>query len=448
MRGVRGRTDENAKNAESSFGEAGRAAADDRLETAEPQPAEPPKAAGMTKGDKQPKRRRVSWQERLHKRGRIRQAAAGRAEWDDDTPTTPAPPVTPVTAGESGGDRGGRRRRTASPSPSPSLSQDPPQPQAQPQPQPQPKLRPRQTPSPSPSAAAASASLTPPPAPEGGAAADAGVTEPGSPAQRTGSAAPKGSSNPARPVTPAPAAPVATAVKPAKAVKPGRTKKVKKDRKDRASTRPPARPGPHPYGGVRGGRHAVGAPRPPQNLAGHKQELSRRTAPPGASRSALLALVIVLGLTVAAVTVFSIFVAGSMRERTARFSSPLLIYPVSAVTPGECVAGTKGITGQADNGPYCYEVTDGLAIRRVTDIHTERGSDGTQQVSISLLPSDRHAFADLTRTSVGKQLAMVVRGKLITVSLVEMPVTKGRVIIAGSFSRQSADRLVQELKGS
>lgn len=227
-------------------------------------------------------------------------------------------------------------------------------------------------------------------------------------------------------------------------------KKVKKIRNfDRPPAAAGARPTGHQHGpGSRAGRHATGAPRSAQNLAGHKHALRQQTTAGRRNRSALLPLVIILGIVVAFVAVIGAFVAGSMRDRVARFPAPLLIYPVSQVTAGECPAGTKGVTGQSANGPYCYQVTDGLAIRRVTDIHAQRGTDGVHHVSISLLPADRHAFADLTRKSVGRELAFVVRGRLITAPRVEMPITRGRVIIAGSFTRQAADRLVHELKGT
>jgi preprotein translocase subunit SecD len=162
-------------------------------------------------------------------------------------------------------------------------------------------------------------------------------------------------------------------------------------------------------------------------------------------RSAPLALMLTVGILAAAVVVADAMAVVSMRGRTARLSSPLHIYPVKAVTPGLCPMTTPGINGQGATGPSCYQVDAGLAIRRVNDIHVESTPDGHNEVSISLLPADRRAFANLTRTMAGKSLAFVVGDRLVTAPRVETPVTRGKIILSGAPTRADADRLVREL---
>jgi hypothetical protein len=166
------------------------------------------------------------------------------------------------------------------------------------------------------------------------------------------------------------------------------------------------------------------------------------------SRTALLATIISLGIGAAAVAVTGALIAAPLHAKMARFPSPLHVYPVTRTTPGSCAPGTKGVDGQSATGPACYQVEDGIAIRRVNDIHAQRGASGTYEVSISLLPPDRRAFARLTRAMVGRDVAFVVRGRLVTATRVETPITRGKILISGNPTRADADRLVRELKGS
>jgi preprotein translocase subunit SecD len=178
-----------------------------------------------------------------------------------------------------------------------------------------------------------------------------------------------------------------------------------------------------------------------------------RAAPPRADakkppRTALLALTLTLGVLAAAVVVADAMVVVSMQGRSAHFSAPLRIYPVNQATPGLCAANVAGINGQGTAGPTCFQVTQGLAIHRVNDIHVEHSPDGRNEISISLLPPDARAFASLTRTMTGRQLAFVVGDRLVTAPRVEAPITRGKILIDGSFSRPDAERLIRELKGA
>ncbi|MBC6457727.1 SecDF P1 head subdomain-containing protein [Actinomadura sp. HBU206391] len=166
------------------------------------------------------------------------------------------------------------------------------------------------------------------------------------------------------------------------------------------------------------------------------------------SRTALLALVVSVGIAATAVAVTGALVAAPMRGKMARFSSPLHVYPVTQTTAGQCASGAGGVNGQSASGPACYQVAKGIQIRRVNDIHVQGGQLGGHEVSISLLPADRRAFAALTRRMVGRDVAFVVRGRLVTATRVEAPITRGKVLITGGFSRADADRLIRELKGS
>jgi hypothetical protein len=164
-------------------------------------------------------------------------------------------------------------------------------------------------------------------------------------------------------------------------------------------------------------------------------------------RRAGLAVIITLGVVAAAVALTGTVIASSSKTHPARFKSPLLVYPVTQADPGQCPAGTPGITGPGMQGQTCYRVSQGIVIRRVTDIHIQRGGTGFE-ISMSLLPADSRSFALLTRRMNGGSLALVVRGRVVTAPRVQGPITAGKILISGATRRDEADRLVRELKGA
>lgn len=181
----------------------------------------------------------------------------------------------------------------------------------------------------------------------------------------------------------------------------------------------------------------------------------RQTVPPTPAkaadqhRSALLIMVLTLGLLIAAVAVTGGLIASSMRTRPVALAAPLHIYPVSEATPGPCPAGTAGITGQAGTGPTCYRLTQGIAIHKVAGLRVQKSrvKPGGYDVALTLRPVDRDAFARLTRATVGRDLAFVVRDRLVTLPRVDMAITDGKVVVTGSPDRATANRLVRDLKG-
>jgi len=158
----------------------------------------------------------------------------------------------------------------------------------------------------------------------------------------------------------------------------------------------------------------------------------------------LLAAIIVIGLCSAAVASTGVLVAAA-RQSEVRLDSPLLLYPVVQHTAGECPAGTQGVTGPE---PSCYRVSEGIVIRRVGAAEVKRLRDGSHGVTLRLLGPDREAFAELTRAQQGRQLVVVVEGRVVTAPWLGGPITGGEVVITGRFTRADAERLVHDLTGS
>jgi preprotein translocase subunit SecD len=106
------------------------------------------------------------------------------------------------------------------------------------------------------------------------------------------------------------------------------------------------------------------------------------------------------------------------------------------------------VVGQSASGPICYQLTAGITIKRVDDLHVERvKTGGGYAVSLSLTPADGKALTRLTRTSAGRPFALTVRNQVIAAPRVDAPITKGRILISGNFTREDADSIVERLKG-
>ncbi len=164
-------------------------------------------------------------------------------------------------------------------------------------------------------------------------------------------------------------------------------------------------------------------------------------------RTGVLTGVMLLAVLIAAVIAVGVVAAVTNRPVDTKLAAPLLAYPISQTTPGQCLAGTQGVTGNLASGPVCYQVTEGIAIHRVHEITIRRDASAGYAVQIRLFAGDRRAFADLTRRTVGRTLAFVVRGQVVTVSKVEMPITGGMLLIAGMTGRPDAERVVTALTG-
>ncbi|GAA2456798.1 hypothetical protein GCM10010191_90320 [Actinomadura vinacea] len=185
-----------------------------------------------------------------------------------------------------------------------------------------------------------------------------------------------------------------------------------------------------------------------RSRAARRRGTARRDRAAREHRSSLLVMVITLGLLIATVVVSGGLIAASMRTRPVTLAAPLHIYPVTQTVPGQCPAGTQGITGQSSSGLACYQMSQGIAIRKVADLRVQRARNrGAYDVAVTLRTNDRRAFATLTRATLNRDLAFVVRERLVTVPRVDTPILDGKVVITGPASKAEANQLVRSLRG-
>ncbi|WP_345352462.1 SecDF P1 head subdomain-containing protein [Actinoallomurus liliacearum] len=165
-------------------------------------------------------------------------------------------------------------------------------------------------------------------------------------------------------------------------------------------------------------------------------------------RPGLIAAVVILWLVIAAIALTGTLIVAFSQEHPARFAAPLKIYPVAQAIPGQqCPPGVQGMMGQSGIGPVCYQLTTGITIKRVNDIHVERAKkSGGYAVSISLAPADGRALKRLTRNAAGRTFALTVRDQVVAAPRVDAPITKGRVLITGNLGQSAAQEIVNRLK--
>ncbi|GAA0333348.1 hypothetical protein GCM10010151_23900 [Actinoallomurus spadix] len=167
-----------------------------------------------------------------------------------------------------------------------------------------------------------------------------------------------------------------------------------------------------------------------------------------AGRPGLIATIVILWLVIAAIALTGTLIVAFSQEHPTRFAAPLKIFPVAQAIPGQqCPPGVQGMMGQSGIGPVCYELTTGITIKRVNDLHVERAKKaGGYAVSISLTPADGRALKRLTRNATGRMYALTVRDQVVAAPKVDAPITKGRVLITGDLSRSAAEDIVNRLK--
>jgi preprotein translocase subunit SecD len=108
----------------------------------------------------------------------------------------------------------------------------------------------------------------------------------------------------------------------------------------------------------------------------------------------------------------------------------------------------NSLTDNTSTKPEILNVQKAVLLDRsavsLATIQTEAVSH-SPMIEVVLTEKGRKAFADITRQSVGKRLAIVVDGKLLAAPRIEMEIPGGRALITGRFSTQEASDLAARI---
>ena len=79
---------------------------------------------------------------------------------------------------------------------------------------------------------------------------------------------------------------------------------------------------------------------------------------------------------------------------------------------------------------------------------TTNQPDGSPRIEIAFTDEGKKRFAEVTRQSIGKRLAIVIGGQLYSAPKIMTEISGGTAAISGSFSQQEATELVAKITES
>ena len=74
----------------------------------------------------------------------------------------------------------------------------------------------------------------------------------------------------------------------------------------------------------------------------------------------------------------------------------------------------------------------------VADARVIAAPDGQPAVEFILTPEGRDRFATLTRTNIGRRVAVVVNGAVVASSIIGAEMADGRAMLSGSYTETQA----------
>lgn len=105
-----------------------------------------------------------------------------------------------------------------------------------------------------------------------------------------------------------------------------------------------------------------------------------------------------------------------------------------------------GRPGRAEKVLVRIRADPGLSGDLIQRASVSRDNAGRPQIMIRLNPEAAAAFATTTRENVGRRLAIVVDGKLMTAPRINSPIEGGSAVIEGNYSATEASDLARALE--
>jgi preprotein translocase subunit SecD len=105
-------------------------------------------------------------------------------------------------------------------------------------------------------------------------------------------------------------------------------------------------------------------------------------------------------------------------------------------------------TSEGQSVPVVFNVTKG-ALLDERDIKSARfDSDpltGKPRVNITFTDAARRAFAEITRTNVNKQFAILIDGRVVEAPIIRTEIKDGQAIIDGNFTQKEMEDLANRI---
>ena len=131
-------------------------------------------------------------------------------------------------------------------------------------------------------------------------------------------------------------------------------------------------------------------------------------------------------------------------------SSALQLRPVLVVQPNGCGSLAENPTDDqpvslSDHDGACYELGPAALTVRRAEAHSETGPDGLL-VYVQLNAADTAGLARVFSANLGKQIALVMFGRVQSAPTVRDDTSEGTIAITG-IDQPTADRMVKSLSG-
>lgn len=92
------------------------------------------------------------------------------------------------------------------------------------------------------------------------------------------------------------------------------------------------------------------------------------------------------------------------------------------------------------------EAAGGLTSRAIESATVSRDNLGRPQINFQLSLKGTELFAEITRTNIGRRLAMVLNGEVLSAPAIMSPITMGSATLTGDFNQPEAFELASLLK--
>lgn len=138
-----------------------------------------------------------------------------------------------------------------------------------------------------------------------------------------------------------------------------------------------------------------------------------------------------------------IFFTGCGKNDVAPCQKPINFHAV-AESPGEPDC-TVYPDPYPDGGKHLVKNRPELSVYKVKNASAYCNEFGQNMVRITLFPDDAEKFSELTERHVGRQIAIIIDGKLFCAPFVRERINSENIEISGNFSKAEAELLAGKL---
>jgi preprotein translocase subunit SecD len=156
-----------------------------------------------------------------------------------------------------------------------------------------------------------------------------------------------------------------------------------------------------------------------------------------------------------AVVVFSTpFIGCASTNETAAAPGPAIFQMrmVTDVAAGDCDCDDMVVVqkGGETNHAETLHVLHAIVLDQKDLKSAKVGTDnlGRPEIAITFNANGAKRFAEVTRNSVGKRLAIVIDGKLYSAPTIRSEISGGKAVISGNFTKEEAKDLVARMNGA